>query len=136
MGITLFWFRRDLRLEDNHGLYQALKKSKKVTLESLGGRLWRNMAPKSGPKRSGHQKVSKNCVKMAQILPASTPNSYVFHVWKLLQIALIMFFMCYLSADLLSSGAGGSGRSPYIYIYIYIHIYLTIIHIRLCRRAI
>ena len=25
-GINLFWFRRDLRLEDNHGLYQALKK--------------------------------------------------------------------------------------------------------------
>lgn len=23
--VTLFWFRRDLRLEDNHGLYQALK---------------------------------------------------------------------------------------------------------------
>ena len=30
MGVTLFWFRRDLRLEDNHGLYQALKTSKKV----------------------------------------------------------------------------------------------------------
>ena len=30
MGITIFWFRRDLRLEDNHGLYQALKTSKKV----------------------------------------------------------------------------------------------------------
>ena len=25
--ISLFWFRRDLRLEDNHGLYQALKKN-------------------------------------------------------------------------------------------------------------
>lgn len=25
MPITLFWFRRDLRLEDNHGLYRALK---------------------------------------------------------------------------------------------------------------
>jgi deoxyribodipyrimidine photo-lyase len=24
-ALTLFWFRRDLRLEDNHGLYQALK---------------------------------------------------------------------------------------------------------------
>ncbi|MBP9673609.1 MAG: deoxyribodipyrimidine photo-lyase [Bacteriovoracaceae bacterium] len=24
-SLTLFWFRRDLRLEDNHGLYQALK---------------------------------------------------------------------------------------------------------------
>ena len=23
--VTIFWFRRDLRLEDNHGLYQALK---------------------------------------------------------------------------------------------------------------
>jgi len=30
MGITLFWFRRDLRLEDNHGLYQALMKPEKV----------------------------------------------------------------------------------------------------------
>jgi len=30
MGITLFWFRRDLRLEDNHGLFQALSHSKKV----------------------------------------------------------------------------------------------------------
>ncbi len=27
---TLFWFRRDLRLEDNHGLYQALHKSGSV----------------------------------------------------------------------------------------------------------
>ncbi len=28
--ITIFWFRRDLRLEDNNGLYQALKSGKKV----------------------------------------------------------------------------------------------------------
>ncbi|MEQ9187926.1 MAG: deoxyribodipyrimidine photo-lyase [Cryomorphaceae bacterium] len=28
--LTLFWFRRDLRLEDNHGLYQALKNEKNV----------------------------------------------------------------------------------------------------------
>lgn len=28
--LTLFWFRRDLRLDDNTGLYQALKASKKV----------------------------------------------------------------------------------------------------------
>jgi len=26
-SLTLFWFRRDLRLEDNHGLFQALKKT-------------------------------------------------------------------------------------------------------------
>ena len=26
-ALTLFWFRRDLRLEDNHGLYQALQSS-------------------------------------------------------------------------------------------------------------
>lgn len=30
MGVTLFWFRRDLRLEDNQGLYQALNQSKQV----------------------------------------------------------------------------------------------------------
>jgi deoxyribodipyrimidine photo-lyase len=29
-AITLFWFRRDLRLEDNHGLYQALKENDAV----------------------------------------------------------------------------------------------------------
>jgi deoxyribodipyrimidine photo-lyase len=29
-SIYLFWFRRDLRLEDNHGLYQALKSGKEV----------------------------------------------------------------------------------------------------------
>lgn len=29
-NITVFWFRRDLRLEDNHGLYQALKSGEKV----------------------------------------------------------------------------------------------------------
>jgi deoxyribodipyrimidine photo-lyase len=23
--ISIFWFRRDLRIEDNHGLYEALK---------------------------------------------------------------------------------------------------------------
>ena len=23
--VSLFWFRRDLRLHDNHGLYEALK---------------------------------------------------------------------------------------------------------------
>lgn len=28
--ITFFWFRRDLRLEDNHGLYQALTQSSRV----------------------------------------------------------------------------------------------------------
>lgn len=28
--VTLFWFRRDLRLHDNHGLYQALKESNEV----------------------------------------------------------------------------------------------------------
>lgn len=28
--ISLFWFRRDLRLEDNHGLYEALKTGNKV----------------------------------------------------------------------------------------------------------
>ena len=28
--ITLFWFRRDLRLEDNAGLYYALKKETNV----------------------------------------------------------------------------------------------------------
>lgn len=29
-ALTLFWFRRDLRLEDNHGLYQALKRNNPV----------------------------------------------------------------------------------------------------------
>lgn len=29
-NLTVFWFRRDLRLQDNHGLYQALKASDKV----------------------------------------------------------------------------------------------------------
>jgi len=28
--LTLFWFRRDLRLEDNHGLYRALKEEENV----------------------------------------------------------------------------------------------------------
>ena len=28
--VSIFWFRRDLRLYDNHGLYQALKGSQKV----------------------------------------------------------------------------------------------------------
>ena len=30
IAITLFWFRRDLRIVDNHGLYQALKNHKNV----------------------------------------------------------------------------------------------------------
>ena len=30
MGFRIFWFRRDLRLDDNHGLYQALCSDKKV----------------------------------------------------------------------------------------------------------
>ena len=29
-SITLFWFRRDLRLEDNTGLFQALNRHKNV----------------------------------------------------------------------------------------------------------
>jgi deoxyribodipyrimidine photo-lyase len=29
-GISIFWFRRDLRLEDNSGLYHALKSGKKI----------------------------------------------------------------------------------------------------------
>lgn len=28
--ITIFWFRRDLRLDDNHGLFQALKNNNKI----------------------------------------------------------------------------------------------------------
>ena len=28
--VTLFWFRRDLRIEDNCGLYHALKSENKV----------------------------------------------------------------------------------------------------------
>lgn len=28
--VTVFWFRRDLRLHDNHGLYQALKNSNEM----------------------------------------------------------------------------------------------------------
>ncbi len=28
--VSIFWFRRDLRLEDNHGLFQALKEAKNV----------------------------------------------------------------------------------------------------------
>ena len=28
--VTVFWFRRDLRLHDNHGLYEALKSSNEV----------------------------------------------------------------------------------------------------------
>ncbi|PZX52039.1 cryptochrome/photolyase family protein [Algoriphagus chordae] len=28
--VSIFWFRRDLRLEDNHGLYQALKENENV----------------------------------------------------------------------------------------------------------
>ena len=28
--ISIFWFRRDLRLKDNHGLYRALESEKKV----------------------------------------------------------------------------------------------------------
>lgn len=28
--ITVFWFRRDLRLHDNHGLFEALKNSNEV----------------------------------------------------------------------------------------------------------
>ena len=28
--LSIFWFRRDLRLEDNKGLYFALKENKKV----------------------------------------------------------------------------------------------------------
>ena len=28
--VNIFWFRRDLRLDDNAGLYEALKGDKKV----------------------------------------------------------------------------------------------------------
>ncbi|MCB0734999.1 MAG: deoxyribodipyrimidine photo-lyase, partial [Bacteroidetes bacterium] len=31
-SIALFWFRRDLRLDDNHGLYRALTSGKRVLL--------------------------------------------------------------------------------------------------------
>ena len=30
MTYTVFWFRRDLRVEDNHGLFQALSGKNKV----------------------------------------------------------------------------------------------------------
>ncbi len=29
-AITIFWFRRDLRINDNHGFYEALKSSENV----------------------------------------------------------------------------------------------------------
>ena len=29
-SVVLFWFRRDLRLNDNHGLYRALKEAGNV----------------------------------------------------------------------------------------------------------
>ena len=29
-NLSVFWFRRDLRLHDNHGFFQALDKSKSV----------------------------------------------------------------------------------------------------------
>ena len=29
-NLSIFWFRRDLRLHDNHGFFQALSKSKSV----------------------------------------------------------------------------------------------------------
>lgn len=30
MKVNIFWFRRDLRLDDNHGLFQALSQNDKV----------------------------------------------------------------------------------------------------------
>ena len=30
MAISIFWFRRDLRLDDNHGLFEALSGNKPV----------------------------------------------------------------------------------------------------------
>ena len=38
--ITLFWFRRDLRLQDNHGLYQALKHEKDILPLFIFDKTW------------------------------------------------------------------------------------------------
>lgn len=38
--VTLFWFRRDLRLRDNHGLYQALKHEKEVLPLFIFDKAW------------------------------------------------------------------------------------------------
>ena len=38
--VALFWFRRDLRLQDNHGLFQALKHEKEVLPLFIFDKTW------------------------------------------------------------------------------------------------
>jgi deoxyribodipyrimidine photolyase len=41
---AIFWFRRDLRLNDNAGLYHALKENESVALEALCQDGWQDQA--------------------------------------------------------------------------------------------
>jgi deoxyribodipyrimidine photo-lyase len=42
--VNLFWFRRDLRLTDNHGLYQALSQGKTVCFFILDTTILKDVA--------------------------------------------------------------------------------------------
>ncbi len=49
--VTIFWFRRDLRLNDNHGLYQALNNSDSVLALFIFDTLILNKLPEKKDKR-------------------------------------------------------------------------------------
>ena len=93
-------------------LFGRVKKSKKVTLESLGGPFCRNMAPKRGPKRLpksikkllkigflsdsllGGLRGTKKCSKMVPKLSKIFPDRFqvlMFFLWLLRQFFITRF---------------------------------------------
>ena len=90
-------------------LFGRVKKSKKVTLESLGAPFCRNMAPKRGPKRP--PKSTKNCNKSDSLWNSllgglQDPQKSPKMVPKLLKIipnrfqVLMYFFGCFVKFSL------------------------------------
>ena len=58
--VALFWFRRDLRLEDNHGLYKALTSGYSVIPIFIFDREILRELPENDPRLSFiHQEVQK-----------------------------------------------------------------------------
>lgn len=66
--MTIFWFRRDLRLEDNHGLYEALANSESVLPIFIFDKMILNELPKDDPRVTFiHESLSQINSKLQQI---------------------------------------------------------------------
>jgi len=76
-SVTAFWFRRDLRLNDNHGLYSALKKSQPVLPLFIFDTNILNELPDNNDKRVAI--IHKMLRSLNEELKKHGSSLYVFH---------------------------------------------------------